>query len=137
MKLDPILIKLFDKREKITTSIYVEQLSNNIYRAVENEIFNCSLTFGTEFTTRINSEGNHEIIKITKESDLITRRFILSPKYKNSAYQILGDELVKLGGFWHVDFGGIVTINIPKKFEFNIDQLMKELDIKLTEIIAN
>ncbi|GAL65169.1 hypothetical protein JCM19300_3304 [Algibacter lectus] len=46
----------------------------------------------------------------------------------------MGDELTKRGGFWQVDFGGIATVNIPKDFEFNVDQVMKELDLNLTEI---
>jgi hypothetical protein len=135
MQEEPIEIKIYDKREKMTTSIYVEQLSNNTFRTVENEIFNCLLTYGTEFTTQINTEGSHEIIKITKESDFITKRFFLSQKYKESDYQMLGDELIKLGGYWQIDFGGIATINIPKDFEFNIHKIMKELDLNLTEII--
>jgi hypothetical protein len=135
MQQEPIEIKIYDKREKMTTSIYVEQLSNNTFRTVENEIFNCLLTYGTEFTTQINTEGSHEIIKITKESDFITKRFFLSQKYKESDYQMLGDELIKLGGYWQIDFGGIATINIPKDFEFNIHKIMKELDLNLTEII--
>lgn len=137
MQQNPIEIKIYDKLEKMTTSIYVEQLSKNLFRTVENEIFNCRLTFGTEFTTQINTDGIHEITKITKKSDFLTRRFFLSPKYSNSDYQMLGEELIKLGGFWQVDFGGIATINIPKNFEFNIDIIMKELDLNLTELIDN
>lgn len=111
----------------------VIQLSEHTFRLVENDIFNCRLTRGTEFETRINKEGRHELIRIIKDSEYTTRRFLLSPKYKESEYRILGDELVKRGGFWQVDFGGIVTVNIPKNFEF--DQLMKDLDINLEEII--
>lgn len=135
MQQEPIEIKIYNKREKMTTSIYVEQLSDNTYRAVENEFFNCRLTYGTEFITRINTEGNHEIIEITKESDFITKRFFLSQKHKESDYQMLGDEFIKLGGFWQIDFGGIATINIPKDLEFNIHKVMKELNLNLTEII--
>nr|WP_238566675.1 hypothetical protein [Nonlabens ulvanivorans] len=100
----------------------------------ENDLFNCHLTKGTEFETRINEDGNHEVIKIIKKSEFITRRFLLSTQYKESDYRVLGDELMKRGGFWQVDFGGIATVNIPKDFEFNVDQVMKELDLNLTEI---
>lgn len=44
---------------------------------------------------------------------------------------MLGEELTKRGGFWQVDFGSIVTINIPKDFEFDIDKLIRELDLEL------
>lgn len=47
---------------------------------------------------------------------------------------MLGDELMKRGGFWQVDFGGITTINIPKNFEYDIDEIMKIWGINLTEI---
>ena len=48
---------------------------------------------------------------------------------------MLGDELEKRGGIWQVDFGGIVTVNILKDFEFDLDKLMKDLDINLGELI--
>jgi hypothetical protein len=135
MKSELTKIELHDKRENSTTTMYVEQLSENKFRMVDNDFFNCRLTKGTEFETRINHEGKHEIFKIIKESEFITRRFFLSPKYKESEYRILGDELGKRGGFWQVDFGGIATVNIPKNFEFDIDQIMKDLDLNLSEIV--
>lgn len=135
MTIKEVEIKLYDKRDKSTATLFVEQLTKNKFRMTENDIFNCRLTKGTEFETRINKEGNHEIIRITKDSDYITRRFFLSHEYKESDYRVLGDELTKRGGFWQVDFGGIVTVNIPKDFEFNVNQVMKDLDLKLTEIV--
>ena len=135
MTIKEVEIKLYDKREKSTATLYVEQLAENKFRMTENDILNCRLTKGTEFESRINKEGHHEIVRITKDSEFTTRRFFLSPEYKESDYQVLGDELTKRGGFWQVDFGGIVTVNIPKVFEFDVDQVMKDLDLKLTEII--
>jgi hypothetical protein len=135
MTIKEVEIKLYDKREKSTEPLYVEQLAKNKFRMTENSIFNCRLSKGTEFETRINKEGNHELIRITKDSDYITRRFFLSPEYKESDYRVLGDELTRRGGFWQVDFGGIVTVNIPKDFEFDVDQVMKDLDLKLTEVV--
>jgi len=38
-----------------------------------------------------------EIIKSRKDSGFITRRFFLSPQYKESDYRILGDEPIKRG----------------------------------------
>ena len=134
METQEIKIFIYDKREKITSSCYVEQISKNKFQMTENDLFNCHLTKGTEFETRINEDGNHEVVKIIKKSEFITRRFLLSTQYKESDYRVLGDELMKRGGFWQVDFGGIATINIPKDFEFNVDQVMKELDLNLTEI---
>lgn len=134
METKEIEIQVYDKREKSTGNLYVEQLSENKFRMTDNDIFNCRLTKGTEFETRINKKGLHEIVKIIKDSDFITRRFFLSPLYKESDYRVLGKELTKRGGFWQVDFGGIATVNIPKDVEFNIDEVMKELDLNLTEI---
>ncbi len=130
-----VKIELYDKRERSTATMYVEQLAENKFRMTDNDIWNCRLTLGTEFETRINTEGKHEIIRITKDSDFITRRFFLNPKYKESEYKMLGDELGKRGGFWQVDFGGIATVNIPKDFEYDVDQVMKDLDLNLSEII--
>ncbi len=135
MEIKEVKIKLYDKRGGITTTLYVEQLAENKFRMTENELFNCRLTKGAEFETRINENEAHEIVRITKESDFITRRFFLSPKYKESDYRVLGDELMKRGGFWQVDFGGIATVNIPKDFKFDIDKVMKDLGLNLTELV--
>jgi hypothetical protein len=69
MQDSPIQIEIYDKRQKMSTTICVDKISNNIFRAAENELFNCRLTRGTEFETRINKEGKHEIIRIVKDSD--------------------------------------------------------------------
>lgn len=135
MEREEIKIEVYDKREKSTTTLFVEQLSENKFRMTDNDLFNCRLTRGTEFETRINQEGKYEIIRITKESDYITRKFLLSPQLISSTYQLLGEELVKQGGFWQVDMGGILTVNLPKDLEVDIDKVVKELGINLTEIV--
>jgi len=134
MQTKTIEIEVYDKREKLTTTIQVEQLSDNIFRTTENELFNSRLTLGTEFETRLNEDGKYEIIKITKDSDFVTRRFFLTPQFKESEYRLLGDEIMKQGGFWQVDFAGIATINLPKDCELNIDEIFKIFDFKPTEI---
>lgn len=135
MKKEEVKIELYDKRERLTATMYVEQLAENKFRMIDNDILNCRLTLGTEFETRVNADGKHEIIRITKESEFITRRFFLNSRYTESDYRLIGDELIKRGGFWQVDFGGIATINIPKNFEFTIDQVIKDLNLNLIEIV--
>lgn len=134
MQTRTVEIEVYDKREKMSTTMYVEQVSDNVYRTTENEIFNCKLTLGTEFETRLNRDGKHEIIKITKESNFVTRRFFLTSQFKETEYRLLGDEIMKQGGFWQVDFGGIATINLPKDCELNIDEIFKNFDFNPTEI---
>ncbi len=127
-------IELYNKRERSTINVNVEQLSENVFRATENEIFNCQLSLGTEFETRQNKDGKHEIVRIIKESDFITRRFILTSQFKESEYKLLGDEIIKQGGFWQIDFGSIATINLPKNCKLNIDEIFEVFDFKALEI---
>ncbi len=134
MQTKTVEIEVYDKREKMSTTMYVEQVSDNVFRTTENEIFNCRLTLGTEFETRLNKDGKHEIIKITKESNIVTRRFFLTSQFKESEYRLLGDEIMKQGGFLRVDFGGIATINLPKDCKLNIDEIFKIFDFNPTEI---
>lgn len=134
MRPEEIKIEVYDKREKSTTTLHVEKISAKVFRMTENDIFNCSLTLGTEFETRINEEGKHEIVRILKESGFNTRRFLLSPQLKTSYYELLGEEIIKQGGFWQVDFGGIATINLPKDSLWNIDDIFKEFGFYLSEI---
>ncbi|MEM7657840.1 MAG: hypothetical protein AAF399_17070 [Bacteroidota bacterium] len=135
MENQEVQIELYDKRAQVTVAIVVEQLAINKFRMLDNDLWNCHLTLGTEFETRINEAGKHEIIQISKKSDFITRRFLLNSALRESDYRMLGDELVKRGGFWQVDFGGVATVNIPKDFPYDMDQNMEDLGIQMSEII--
>jgi hypothetical protein len=96
---------------------------------IDNDLFHNQLTLGAEFETKINPENKHEVVRILKKSEFITRRFSLTANYKESDYIMLGDELTKRGGFWQVDLGSIATVNIPKDFEFDINQVITELNL--------
>lgn len=126
-----IEIQVYDKIQKSSGNMYVEQLAENTFRMTENRILNCLLTRGTEFETKINQDGYNEIIRITKKSDFITRRFYLD--YEYDIYLAFGEELVKNGGFWQVDFGSIVTINIQQDFE--LEKIMDKCGIDLSDLI--
>ena len=118
-------IEIYDTKQKITTTIHVVQLSDNVFRTIENELFIDCLPLGTEFETRQGEDGKHEIVRITKESEFIARRFILTPQFKESDYRLLGDEVIKHGGFWQIDFGNIATINLPINCKLNLDEIFK------------
>jgi len=135
MENDEVMIQVYDKREKSTSSFYVKKVSDNIYRMTDNHIFNCRLTYGTEFETRANKEGILEIVRIIKESPFTTRRFFLNTQFRASDYRILGDEITRVGGFWQVDFGGIATINLPNDSSLDIDEIFKLFQFTPTEII--
>ncbi|EHQ26713.1 hypothetical protein [Mucilaginibacter paludis] len=129
-----VQIQLYDKREKVLTTTCVEKLTENRFRMAENDIFDCRLTKGTEFETRLNQDGQHVIVRVIKNSEYVTRRFLLPINFNVNDYRMLGDELGNRGGFWQVDFGGFLTINIPKNFEFDIDSVIKEFELKVSEI---
>ncbi len=133
METEEIEIQIYDKIQKSSGNAYVEQLTENTFRMTENDIFNCQLTRGTEFETKINKDGFHEIIRITKKSDFITRRFFLSHKYEYTDYLVFAEKLVKNGGFWDVYFGGIAIINIPQDFE--LEKIMNKCGVDLSDLI--
>ena len=135
MQGNPIRIEIFDMRQRLSTSIFVDKISDNIYRAVENEMFDCRLTFGTVFETRINKEGKHEIVGIVKDSDYITKRFLLTSQFNQSEYKLLGDEIIKQGGYWQVDFGGIATINLPRDCKLDLEEIFKNFNFYPTYIL--
>lgn len=114
--------------------MHVEKLTESKFRMTQNDICNRRLTKGTIFETRLNQDGQHEIVRIVEKSEYITRKFFLPVAFNVNDYRMLGDELINRGGFWQVDFGSFLTINIPKDFEFDIDTVIKELGLKVTEI---
>ena len=128
-------IKHYNKKEQSTTTLRVEQLAPNQFRMVDNDIWDCRLTLGTEFETRLNPDGEHELIKITKLSNFLTRRFFLPLDIPSADLQELGALLEQSGGFWQIDFGGLLTLNLPKDFKQDIDQVVQDLDLRLIKII--
>jgi hypothetical protein len=135
MKHEIIQIEVYDKREKIAESVTVERLSETKFRVAENALSNCRLTVGTEFESRINKDSKYEITRITKGSDFLTRRFMLNNQFTEADYRVLGDEIVRQGGFWQVDFGSIATVNLPKNLTIDIDEIFKIFNFHPTEII--
>lgn len=129
-----VKIEIYDKREETTSTVYVEQIAESKFRMIDNDIFNCRLTLGTEFETRINKTGKHEITRITKKSDYITRRFMLTAQFQTADYRVLGDEIVKQGGFWQVDFANIATVNLPKNSTLDLDEIFRIFNFHPAEI---
>jgi len=121
-------IEIFDEIQNFTTSIHVKQVSDNVYEIMENCLFINELSFGTQFETLINKQGKHQIINIVKESAYITKRFLLTTQFKETDYRLLGDEIIKSGGFWQVDFGNIATLNLPQNCPLNLDEIFKSFD---------
>jgi hypothetical protein len=134
METEETRIEVYDKRERVTTSLYAIKLSDNIFRMAENDILNCKLTFGTEFKTKINNDGKYEMVQILKESPFTTRRFFLTSQFTATEYKLLGDEIMKKGGYWQVDFGSIAIVNLPKDSDLDIDKIFKIFNFNPIEI---
>lgn len=131
---EPITINIQDKRQGMSSAILVLPIGSDLFRALENEIIDCRLTYGTEFKTAVDDEGFHEIIEITKKSSYTTRRFLLNESFSESDYRLLGAEIIKQGGFWQTDFGGLVTINLPENGPLDIDAIFKIFDFNPIEV---
>jgi hypothetical protein len=128
------VIRLCVPDKGMTSTVTVERVGEDTFRLLDNDLFNCALTRGTEIQTKP-SENAYDLVRVTRRSELLTRRFFLSPKLALRDYEMLGEELVKYGGFWQVDFGGLLTINIPKDFPYDLDRVMADLGIQLGELV--
>ena len=135
MKEEIVEIEIYNREEGVISTISVERIRDNRFRTIANEIIDERLVYKTEFETRLNSNNQHEISLVDKNSDFITRRFNLTSQFKQSEYKLLGDEIMKEGGFWQVDFGSIATVNLPKESKLNIDEIFRIFDFKPIEII--
>ncbi|PZF71634.1 hypothetical protein [Taibaiella soli] len=111
--------------EDVTYDNLVEQIAPNIFRMLENDILDERLTYGTEFETQTNEEGVHRIVNILKESDYVVYRLWLSSQIPIEAYRLIGDEIMKHGGYWQVDMGSIASANLPRDCEFDLDAALK------------
>jgi hypothetical protein len=126
-----MVLQLHDRTEGVTVPLEVERLEDHKFRLVDNHLFDRRLTRGTEIEVRSMADGTYELVSVLKASELITRRFILSPKQTERDYLFLGAELEKRGGFWQLDFNRFLTINIPHEFPYDLDQVMADLNMVL------
>ena len=137
MENETIQIEIYNKREKTSEFVSVEKLDDKSFRVTENAVLNCRLTLGTEFEARINQDSKFEIIRITQASDFLTRRFFLNRQFTEQDYRVLGDEIMKQGGFWQIDFGSIATINLPQNSTLDLDEVFRIFNFHPTEIVED
>jgi hypothetical protein len=117
----------------ITSTLIVEFLGENHFKMIDNDTFIKELTLGTEFKTKTDSNGLHEIIAFTHKSSFITKRYTLNSQYNESDYRMIGDEIAKYGGFWQVDFGSLAIVNIPPKYLEEFENLIQNLGLDFME----
>jgi hypothetical protein len=132
---DFLQIEIYDKREGVIEAVVVEKLSASKFRVAENAVLLCRLTVGTEFETRINKNSKYEVTRITKDSDFVTRRFMLDSRFSEADYRVLGDEIIRQGGFWQVDFGSIATVNLPRNSPLDLDEIFRVFNFQPAEIV--
>lgn len=130
-------IRLLDNRQGEYVDLWVEEVGHNQFRTVWNEgaWLGPFWNRGTEFEATLNGNNEFELVRITKESDFITRRFMgyFSPRYNETDYLFMLSELEQMGGFWQWE-GGIVTLNIPKDKNDFVEKVIETLSLYYTEL---
>ena len=132
MENEIVEIPFYDRKLGVMTTLSVEKLGMNMFRATSNEIFIPWITLGVEFQTQINEEGKHELVCITKKSPYITETFLIS-SHRADELKRLGDEIVQHGGNWQLDMGGVATINLPPNCKLGMDDIIKKLNLNIPE----
>jgi len=127
-------IRHFNKRHSSESNLEVIRLGDNYFELVYNDPFDYRYESGTRITTRVNSEGFHEIIEFIK-SDKVTHRFIASVEQNLRTLEIFVEELYKHGGKFQIDMGGLISVTVPKDFPFNIDEIIKNYSIKVSRLV--
>jgi len=132
MENETVEIPFHDRELGIITTLIVEKLGENLFRATTNEVFIPWIIFGVEFETHINGEGQHELVCITKKSPYITETFLISSQLADELKR-LGDEIVQHGGNWQLDMGSVATINLPPNCKLAMDEIIKKLTSNIPE----
>ena len=126
------------KDKNLTYSIFGIWIDDNSFRLTSNDPFNFKYTYGTvvELIKELNSE-NYILGKIIRESKYDTRRFKLNSSLKESDYRVIGDEIIKIGGYWELFLNSYAIVNIPNDSNFNLDEVLELFPEQLEEIIPN
>ena len=116
-------------------SVYGKWVNELNFKLTSNDPFDFRNSYGTTLELAKTSQPDvYHVNKVTERSNFTTRRFLLNSSLKESEYRVIGDEIMKIGGFWEVIFGGYAMVNIPNGSTFNLDEILELLPQPLTEI---
>ncbi|QMU30154.1 DUF4265 domain-containing protein [Adhaeribacter radiodurans] len=124
-----INIKLYNPEDGWSCTLDALQLSDIEFELRSNHLWEESLTYGTiiQVVEKQEPDNSYVLKAIRKESDFYTSRFLLNSNTDQSKLRMIGDEIMELGGYWEVVFGGYAIVNIPKDSNFKLDERIKSI----------
>ena len=112
-----ITIRMYHPEEASTGNYDVIQISAYEYQMVNNDPFYPDLSYGTVFEVKKEpyEAGILEFNRISKASDFSLEVYGLPQVLNEKELSLIGDLIVKAGGFWEVIFGGMGYLGQPLK----------------------
>lgn len=127
-------IDIYDKRENKITAVAVEQLGSQLFKLTEYVGPYFRVRQGEVFKTRLNKDGQHELLSVLK-GDKYTERVFLSPViYEESIYRPVADEIAKQGGYLDIRFDHAIVVVLPRTSTFDPVQLFLQYNMEANEV---
>ena len=111
---------MYIPEEKSTGTYAVIKESENIFKLVYNDPFYEELRHGTIIEAVKGEDDIYEFIKVKTESEYTLQVIGIPMNLSEQELRIVGDMIVKEGGFWEVIFGGMGYVNLPKGSSLNV-----------------
>jgi hypothetical protein len=116
------------KYDGLVESIYVEKVTNGIYKCLESCIFIDFITYGCEIEVE-EAEGKLNFLGLYKESPFKTFLYIWSKEIvASTGCKNMKEEIIKIGGFWENAMGGVFLIHLPYDKTDKLDSLFEILN---------
>lgn len=126
-------IEHINKRIGSVSQLEVKEIAEYEFELIYSDPLDHRYNSGTIVKTKINADGQHEIIEF-KKTDRVTHRFVASIEQNMRDFDIFIADLHKHGGRFQIDAGGLVSVTVPKDFPFNIDKIIEDYSIKVSRM---
>jgi hypothetical protein len=126
---DIIEIRMYHPEEESTGNYEVVKVGENEYKLAANDPFNEDFSYGTiiEVEKEEKDKGVLQFKRISKKSDFTLNVYGLGSSLNETELRIVGDMIIKEGGYWEVIFGGIAYVNLPKESRLKVIEELNKL----------
>lgn len=126
---DSEIIRMYYPEESSTGKYDVIKVDTHNFKLVSNDPFVEKLSFGTiiEVEPEMHEREVYKFKRIVSESEYKSESLFLPSELNETELRIVGNLIVKEGGYWEVVFGGIGIVNLPLDSKLDVTKELNKL----------
>ena len=103
--------------------VAVEFVARDQVRVLEEDIFSRKYRMGDVVAVEKIGEGRYRFGRRVRRPKLRTHTWVVAIGMLQSfEVQELLERIMRMGGFWQGDFGGMLTVKVPRELDFDFEK---------------